>query len=342
MEDLIFLRCEQACEVARNVKTFKLRILNIDHSASFNAGQYITIVFPDGNGVQQRRNYTITEKPEANLIVIAVQRTGRDGVSDRLHADLTEGALVGSTGAAGEITPEALIGVRELVLLAGGIGITLPYGLIQALSALHEVGLPVPKTTLFLSAPDVTDIPFLSELLRLDMSTDWFSVRFFITRNPLRHSTVQFQSGRIQASLLAEYGQPDMVVICGSHSFALSLQEQCNQIYQRARYLIESFSAPETNGLTKASPDPITLHIEGIDQEFVMNSGQSLLDGLEAHAIPIKSQCRTGVCGSCKIRVTSGDIHRSADFALRATERLAGYALACCSFPQGKAVSISL
>src|SRR3546814_1862944 len=58
-----------------------------------------------------------------------------------------------------------------------------PYGLIQALSALHEVGLPVPKTTLFLSAPDVTDIPFLSELLRLDMSTDWFSVRFFITRN---------------------------------------------------------------------------------------------------------------------------------------------------------------
>jgi len=292
--------------------------------------------------MRQHRNYTIIEKPEPDLVVIAVQRAGRDGVSDWLHTGLKEGSLVGSTGAAGEITSEALIGVRELVLLAGGIGVTLPYGLIKSLSALHEVGLPVPKTVLYLSAPDVSDIPFLSELLKLDMSTDWFSVRFFITRSIIRHCTVQFRSGRIQASSLVEHGQPDMVVICGSHSFALSLQEQCKQVYEGSRYLIESFSAPETIELTKSRPDSVTLYIEGIAREIVMQSDQSLLDGLEANNIPIKSQCRSGVCGSCKIRVTSGDIYRSADFALRAAERGAGYALACCSFPQGKAVSISL
>lgn len=342
MEDIISLRCEHACEVARNVKTFKLRILDINHRSSYKPGQYISIVFPDGSGIRQQRSYTIIEKPEIDLIVIAVQRTGRGGVSDRLHADLKEGVVVGATGANGEITPEALIGVSELVLLAGGIGITLPYGLIKSLSTLHDVGLPVPKTTLFLSAPDVSDIPFLGELLKLDMSTDWFSVRLFITRSPIRHSTVQFRSGRIQGSLLAEHAQPDTVIICGSHSFALSLQEHCNQIYKSARYLIESFSAPGMSDISKASPDPVMLHIKGIDKEFVMQSGQSLLDGLEAHNIPIKSQCRTGVCGSCKIRITSGDVHRSADFALRATERVAGYALACCSYPQSKAVSISL
>ncbi|MCQ4295026.1 iron-sulfur cluster-binding domain-containing protein [Pseudomonas stutzeri] len=342
MEDIMFLRCEQACEVARNVKTFKLRILDISHSTTPEPGQYISIVFPDCSGIRQQRSYTVIGKPENDLIVIAVQRTGRGGVSDRLHADLKEGVVVGATGAAGEITSEALIGASELVLLAGGIGITLPYGLIKSLSTLHDAGLPVPKTTLFLSAPDVTDIPFLGELLKLDMSTDWFSIRLFITRSPIRHSTVQFRSGRIQASLLAEHAQPDTVIICGGHSFAQSLHEQCNQVYERAHYLIESFSAPETDEITNGRPHPVTLYIEGIDKELVMQSDQSLLDGLEAHGIPIKTQCRTGVCGSCKIRINSGDIHRSADFALRATERAAGYALACCSFPQGKAVSISL
>ncbi len=60
--------------------------------------------------------------------------------------------------------------------------------------------------------------------------------------------------------------------------------------------------------------------------------GQSILDAAELAGEELPSLCREGVCGTCKVRLTEGDVE--GDFEMvDARERAAGVVLACVARP---------
>jgi ferredoxin len=67
--------------------------------------------------------------------------------------------------------------------------------------------------------------------------------------------------------------------------------------------------------------------------EVVVKSGQTLLEAAEEGGVSIDSLCRAGVCGTCRIQVTAGDVECDST-SLDAGERAEGYVLACVSTPQ--------
>ncbi|MDO4776652.1 MAG: class I ribonucleotide reductase maintenance protein YfaE [Cardiobacteriaceae bacterium] len=73
----------------------------------------------------------------------------------------------------------------------------------------------------------------------------------------------------------------------------------------------------------------VTLGLERI----VLKEGETLLEGLERAGHDIEYQCRQGYCGSCRMRVISGDIHYPAGKPLAYLSR--GEVLACCAVPAG-------
>ncbi|RRD91747.1 class I ribonucleotide reductase maintenance protein YfaE [Conchiformibius steedae] len=44
------------------------------------------------------------------------------------------------------------------------------------------------------------------------------------------------------------------------------------------------------------------------DTEFVLREGETLLEGLERTGHAVEYQCRSGYCGSCRLRLVSGEV----------------------------------
>lgn len=62
-------------------------------------------------------------------------------------------------------------------------------------------------------------------------------------------------------------------------------------------------------------------------------AGQTILDAAEAAEVQVLSLCRAGVCGTCRVRVTDGDVDCPSD-ALPAEDLEQGFVLACVSTPR--------
>lgn len=82
--------------------------------------------------------------------------------------------------------------------------------------------------------------------------------------------------------------------------------------------------------------DPFEAELTSSGERFVVDSGVSLLEALEAHGVSVPNMCRQGVCGECRIPVRSGALqHR--DVYLSQAEREAGDAMmACVSRAEGR------
>jgi ferredoxin len=63
--------------------------------------------------------------------------------------------------------------------------------------------------------------------------------------------------------------------------------------------------------------------------------GATLLDVADEAGIDIDNACRSGTCGSCRVKLLSGKVHMPADDALSEDEKAMGYILACQAEVQG-------
>jgi ferredoxin len=64
-----------------------------------------------------------------------------------------------------------------------------------------------------------------------------------------------------------------------------------------------------------------------------MTDAQTLLEAAEAAGVAIDSLCRSGVCGTCRTRVVTGEMACTSSM-LDEADRKQGFVLACVSRPQ--------
>lgn len=363
MSAAIQARCVAAREEVGGVKVYTLRVQNA--SAQFlgglRPGRHVAIAHPDACGTVHERLYSITrsEAGESSegvgrhgVFDIAVKSSGRGSVSDHMHAVLREGAMLALHHVSGGITADLVLGLDSLAMLAGGIGVTLPLALLRELARLDRQGRRVPRTTLLLSFPRIADIPFLHELLQLSLTTGWFGLRIHITREEISTNSPDslFVPGRPSHEALRALGQPQAVVICGSHGFAQAFREHARICFPQAVQHIEAFTSPDAATATASTAQvretdaSQQLHLQILHSGQIISAppGKSLLEILEGAGVAIRSQCRAGICGSCRIRMAGGCSRMEADFCLSDKDKGAGYALACCTFPTAGHISIDL
>lgn len=345
MSALVQARCEGVRPEAGDVKVITLRAEGA-HAGFLNAlrpGGYVAVRYPDGTGQPQQRLYSVIRMEEPNLFEIAVKCAGRNGVSDRLHSDVREGVIVPLAFADGAIDASSVAHYDEVAMFAGGIGVTLPLALIRELAVRARAGKRVPKIALVFCAPRIASMSFLLELLELDLTTDWFTLRAFVTRDEIR-SSIYFRPGRPNVHSLEFLERPDAVVICGGHAFAEGMRSQIAERFPASRLLIEAFTAPTPPPIrieTASAPRARLLFAE-TDRMLDVEPGKSILETLDDYGVPLRSGCRSGICGGCRIRIVVGECRVKADFSLSAADRANGYALACCAFPISGDVVIAL
>jgi ferredoxin-NADP reductase len=344
MHNRSFLRCENVTQDTASVRTFALRVLAKEMAEQCDMGKYLILELPDQEGVIQQRNYSIVGRPEADLVEISVKDTGRSGISSQLHSKVVVDSLLLSAGVGGAITVDRLAGVQNVAMFAGGIGITLPMALIRQLDMRAKEKIWTPSVQLFVSVPSLVELPYLDELLAMALSSAWLDVRIFLTQEKFVSDSKLFTSGRPLRADYKEMSVPDIAVICGSKGFVLENRDVLSHLFPETKLLIENFTQISDQASNSADGDEASCNVTvyGTDQLHQVSRGVTLLGEFDRCSLKVKSQCKSGICGSCRVRLRSGSVRTDGDFALTPRERENGYILSCCSYPTSESICIEI
>lgn len=159
----------------------------------FTAGQYVTIVPPGiiGHG----KSYTISSDPSEKFVCLTIKRKGK--VSSALM-DLPLNSKIYFDGPYGYFYPEEKY--EEVVMLAGGIGVTPFHSVIKDILARKKKT----KVTLFYSNQYIKDSVFFEDLNEITKNNPQVTVVHCLTQGSSKHPAVQNYS-RIDEKILKKH-----------------------------------------------------------------------------------------------------------------------------------------
>jgi tetrachlorobenzoquinone reductase len=295
--------------LARDTCAFEFRPVGAAALAPFTAGAHVDLILP--NGV--RRAYSLCNpQGETHRYVVGVKKASPSrGASSYLHETLRVGTEIGIAPPRNnfplvETAPHS-------VLVAGGIGITPIWGMIQRLNAIGA------SFELHYASRTRGDAAFLSDFENLATDRSRLSLTF------------DHESGGRMLDLPAIVaGAP-----AGAHFYACGPAPMLEAFESAVRETPAGHAHIERfEGVKDAAPGPaggfeIVLARTGIS--LAVPPGKPILDVLLDEGIDVPFSCMEGVCGSCKVGVLDGvPDHR--DLVLSDEERRSNKAImVCCS-----------
>jgi ferredoxin-NADP reductase len=311
------------------VKTFRfLRPEGFD----FEAGQFVTVrIRVDGR--EYARCYSISSAPDVRgYFEISVKRQGL--VSNALHASVRPGALLSVRPPAGAFKFPAADD-RPMLLLAAGIGVTPLMSMLRHAIATE----PARPLTLLYGARSESELAFRDELAIAARRHPQVRVYFAVSQ---AGTGPDIYPGHIDEALLRAT-MPDVQhavsFICGPRRMIDDMRQLLATLgVPEPQIRFEVFQAAVAAaaglGAHTAPPDhperAAVRHMEcsRARKRVPVRPGQSLLEAAESGGVDVASLCRSGVCGTCRVRVSSGEVSCEST-VLDADDRAQGYVLAC-------------
>ena len=285
-------------------------------------GQYALVGIDGGRAV---RAYTLSSSPGiSDCLSITVRRLDGGLGSQWLTGTVQPGQLLQLSAAQGEFVPQPAR--SDYLFLAGGCGITPVMAMtrwllthVAAASLVVLYNVRTPRDIIF--ADEWTALaqryPAQLRLQRLvDCEPDADCRQALLSRELLQELVPD-----IASRVVMSCGPEGYMALAGELALALGVPA--------ADFHHEAFRAAEVAAVDGGDAVYQVLLQPWGDQTMVA-AGGNLLAALEAEQIPLAAACRTGVCGTCKVRVLEGEFSLGEQSALSAAELADGYALACC------------
>lgn len=280
----------------------------------FSPGQAIALRHPSGT----LRRYSLAGWQRRPLAYELAIKREPGGLVSNWVAGLQAGTRLEVEQPAGKFGwPASLDG--ELLLVAGGIGITPLRAMVQRWQAL-----PVderPACTLVWSVREAAQLlHYDAEFRALAAEAPDFSYRPWLSG----------EHGRMTlADILAccQTPEPHGLWICAGSAMMDTLHAAWLATGQDpARWHQENFGAGANSDTTRYEID-----VQPLGRTVEFQGQPSLLAALLQAEVPIAYDCRNGSCGSCTVQVLAGDCT-----AVLTPERAppAGHVLACCTVPR--------
>ena len=325
------LRIAEVIEETPSTRTFVLEPAGDGAPPlAYRAGQHLTVLV-EANGARHRRCYSFSSSPlSGGRPAITVKRMADGLVSrhlhDRVRADDTLVVDEPTGNFTVEIDPSS---TREIVLVAGGVGIT-------PLMSIAETVLraePGSRVVLLCGNRSEDEIIFAQRIARLAAD--------FAPRLVVRHALDAAPEGwtglrgALDGTLVLQAleGRPaDAYYVCGPepmmHSVcaALAAAGVASDRIHTERFAYASAAT------TRIPDHAAEITFAGSGRRVTVQAGQTILQaGLDA-GLALPSSCTMGGCGACKLQKTAGTVVMSEPNCLTDHEREAGYILACCAY----------
>lgn len=354
------LRVVSVDDETPSVKTFRLVSLDgSDLPFTFEAGQYLSLEVQVG-GELLRRRYTISSSPnETQYCEITVKREPLGRVSAYLHDHVAPDDVLQVWAPAGRFVFDRNTS-DGVVLLGAGVGITPLMSILRDLCDCKWGG-----TVYFLYVTKTFDeIIFRRELERIEDRFPNLRLVISLTQSSRNHGapgTWDGERGRFDQEKLSRYlpGERNTpVYLCGPEQMMretiaslIDLGVASDNIHQETFYsgpleeasrAVDVSSHSNLNGMTSVPIDgrgavatarDCTIQFEKTNIQVDTPSHYSVLDAAESVNVDIPFDCRSGICGQCRVRLLQGRVQMKCRDALSATDAREGWILACQSFP---------
>ncbi|MBW6437399.1 phenylacetate-CoA oxygenase/reductase subunit PaaK [Actinoplanes hulinensis] len=307
----------------------------------FRPGQSLTV-----HHGGERRTYSICA-PAGAAPRIGVREVPGGCVSAWIVHQLRPGDLVEVAPPSGTFTPDLEAGGRH-VLIGAGSGIT-PLLSIAA-SLLRR---PDTEVTLFYGNRRADTVMFAEELADLkDLHPDRLELVHVLSREPRE---TELFSGRLDADRLRAL-LPELIDVpavghwwlCGPFGMVTDATEvlsesgvPASRIHRELFWVDEAPPAPVRSEDAARGPSrEVTVILDGRSTTVAVPEGVTLLEGAQATRPDLPFACKGGVCGTCRARVTDGEVTMRRNFALEEAEVAAGFVLTCQSLAESPKVVI--
>ena len=322
---------------------------------AFHAGQYVTVRRMIA-AREERRTYSIVTAPGGGVLKLGVRVQTGGLMSGELGAKLTPGELLDVGTPMGRFRT-AISAEREqaYVAFAAGSGITPILSLVTDILARE----PRSRITLIYGNRNVSRTMFLEETLALkNRYMDRLCVHFVMSREPQQ---TEWLNGRIDgakvrelACRMAEIKAADEYLICGPGDMVDEVRNALKELNGTAAIRFERFAAGTPRALevmikkSDVAPVPqevlatISVVMDGRRRSFPMSPGDaSVLDAAERAGLELPFSCRSGICATCRTRITEGAAVMTHNIALEPWETDAGFVLCCQARPTTATLEIS-
>ena len=308
---------------------------------AFRPGQSITLRRGD-----ERRSYSICAAPGTPLRV-AVREVAGGAVSSWLVHEVRPGDEIEVAPPTGRFTPADTAGHH--VLIAAGSGIT------PVLSIAHAVlADPAGSVTLLYGNRRADTVMFADELADLkDVHTARLELAHLLSREARE---VELYSGRLDPAKLRELlgtvldaGSVDHWWLCGPYEMVVGLRQVLAEAgVPTDRVHAELFFVEDTPPEQARHAEPVvagetsavTVVLDGRSTELALPRDVPVLDAAQRQRPDLPFACKGGVCGTCRAKVTAGEVRMRRNFALEQSEVDAGFVLTCQSLPVTDAVTV--
>ncbi len=263
-----------------------------------------------GNGLV--RSYSLTNPGESHRCVVAVlnDRHSRGG-SRYVHEQLRVGQVI-AIGA-----PRNHFRLQEdaprSVLLAGGIGVTPVFAMLQRLAELQR------PAWLIYCARSRKEAAFVADIEALVRAHPALSLRC--------HFDDEHGGPPDLVQLLDGHAKDTHFYACGPAPMLDAYERACAQLGQ-ANVHLERFAAGAPVADTTAAVG-YSVELRKSGKTVQVAPGVVLLDALLDAGVTLDHSCREGVCGACETKVISGDVEHH-DLILTQQERAANKSMMVC------------
>jgi len=341
-----------------DVRTF--RLISADGGRlpfDYQPGQYLSLEL-DIDGKRVKRCYTIASTPTRyDYCELTIKREGLGTASRFLHQYIQIGDLLKINAPAGKFV---FTGDQSdsVVLIAGGVGITPLMSIARYLTDLRWSG----DIYFLIAAKSPRDIIFRNELMLLQERVPNFHVHITLSRvGPDEVWTGT--RGRIDAHWLNQtvpHLIDRLVYLCGPNEMMSSTRELLVEIgVAPSQIRMEAFvpgirpngqldiAEPPLNDdgsssvrshvsgrRTSETTSSLTVHFEKSGISTPVMPEATVLEAAEQNGVNLSFECRSGICGQCKIKLRSGSVTMECEDGLTSIEKAEGWILPCQSHCQ--------
>lgn len=258
-----------------------------------------------GNGTV--RSYSLietSEQPMSYTVGVKLDAKSRGG-SRYVHEQLRVGSLMQVSAPRNHFPLNET--AAHSVLVAGGIGITPIWSMLQRLQAIGA------SWELWYSVRSRADVAFAAQLQALGERV---------------HLHIDEEAGSmIDLVSIAKAAPTNAHFYCCGPTPMLDAYEAATTSFPPEQVHLERFAAKQA----AAVDGGFVISLLRSSKELNVPSGQSVLDVLLAHDVAVDYSCKEGICGCCEVAVLEGEVdHR--DAILTESERCANKTMmVCCS-----------
>jgi ring-1,2-phenylacetyl-CoA epoxidase subunit PaaE len=312
----------------------------------FRPGQALTLRRVDGDR-DERRSYSICA-PVGAAPRVGVREVPGGFFSAYLVHDVRPGDEIEVLPPSGTFTADLTVPADHVFVVAGS-GITPALSL--AASVLRDGRSTV---TVFYGNRRTNTVMFADELADLkDRYGPRLQLVHVLSREP-RDAEVtsgRLDGGRLRTLVgaLVDAEHVDHWWLCGPHGMVSDARELLTELgvpaarVHQELFYVDDVPPQPVRGDDEAVEGPsssVTVVLDGRSTTLALPRDVPVLDSAQQVRGDLPFACRGGVCGTCRARVTSGEVRMRRNYALEPDEVGAGYVLTCQSIPVSAAVTV--